>query len=119
MKQLNPGHMKPELVAKVAGTAAQQPPAHSGTFDRIAARVEQSIASAPAAWALGLGLYSLISIFQASRGKLFWFDELSTFYISRLPTFRDMLRAIPYDGHPPVLYVLTRWSQQLFGGGEV
>ena len=117
--------MKQELAGRVAesvtvqnGECLPKPPA-ARILESLGAAVERSVNNHPIAWIAGLSLYTLVSIYQASRGKALWFDELFTFYISRLPTFRAMLSAMPYDGHPPAIYVLTRWSHQLFGPGEV
>lgn len=51
--------------------------------------------------------------------KTFWFDELNTIYLVRLPSFASTWHAVlsGADFNPPLFYVLTRWSQHL-GGGE-
>lgn len=56
-----------------------------------------------------------------SRGKPFWYDELHTFYICRLPTLADSLRAVRdgADLNPPFLFLFTRASHQIFGTSEV
>ncbi len=60
-------------------------------------------------------LLYLATVITASRAKPLWFDELFTFYISKLPTLGDLWQAMPLDGHPPGMYLLTRLSQRLFG----
>ncbi len=60
--------------------------------------------------ALGYALMEL-----ASAARPLWFDELFTFQIARLPDLRDIFRAIPADGNPPLYYLLTRLSFNLLG----
>jgi hypothetical protein len=70
--------------------------------------------------ALASLLYFVITIDRAHR-KLFWFDELFTFYITQLPDLGSIWTACRNgaDFNPPLLYVLTRWSQALFGATEL
>ncbi len=78
------------------------------------------------AWArilLGSGLVAALVAFNAIRAaaKPFWYDELFTFYISRLPDW-GAIRAALLDGadfNPPVLYALTRAAHGVFGDGHV
>ncbi len=69
-------------------------------------------------WLFGLVLftaaYAAVTIAR-SLTKPLWFDELFTFYISRLPTVSDRLPVAMYDGHPPLFYALTHASMRLFG----
>lgn len=71
-----------------------------------------------------LVLFSVAYVFEtcyfASR-KLFWFDELFTIYISRLPDLASIWHALSegVDANPPLLYELTRVSELLFGEGPV
>ena len=60
-------------------------------------------------------------IFIRSTGKLFWYDELFTVYLCRLPTFARTWAAILHgvDFNPPLFYLLTRFSQTLFGHGLI
>jgi hypothetical protein len=46
-----------------------------------------------------------------------WFDELLTYYVSKLAGPGEVWRALEQtaDGNPPLLYVLTHWSHLLFG----
>ena len=62
--------------------------------------------------------YFGLTFYRASR-KLFWFDELFTVYQSRLPDFKSVWRAVlnGVDFNPPVLYLVTRFSERIFGGG--
>src|ERR1039458_10781398 len=65
-------------------------------------------------------LYLLATCFRASR-KLFWFDELFTLYISRLPDMASVWNALKQgvDFNPPLFYGLTRLSESLFGEGHI
>jgi len=50
----------------------------------------------------------------------FWFDELFTFYMTRLPSMSAVWAALKdgADLNPPLFYVATRFSQSLFGSSE-
>jgi hypothetical protein len=52
---------------------------------------------------------------------MFWFDELFTIYLCRLPSFKATWTAVLHgaDFNPPVLYLLTRGSHWLFGEGLI
>ena len=65
-------------------------------------------------------LYLGITLFRAATKPL-WFDELFTFYVSRLPGLRDVWSALAsgFDPNPPLPYLLTRFSHALLGEGEV
>jgi hypothetical protein len=60
-------------------------------------------------------------IFLKASRKCFWFDELFTVYLCRLPTFGDTWTAIRHasDFNPPLFYLLERESQRLFGQGLI
>jgi 4-amino-4-deoxy-L-arabinose transferase-like glycosyltransferase len=45
---------------------------------------------------------------HAARLRPFWFDELSTLFVANAPTIRDMFRAAPTDGNPPLYFLLAR-----------
>ncbi len=57
---------------------------------------------------------------RASR-KCFWYDELFTVYLCRLPDFRSTWDAVMHgvDFNPPLFYLLIRWSQRLLGEGLI
>jgi hypothetical protein len=63
--------------------------------------------------------YFAITAYRAHR-RLFWFDEIFTLYISHLPSIGSIWRtcAQGVDSNPPALYLVTRWSQDLFGATE-
>ena len=65
-------------------------------------------------------LYFGTTCYRASR-KLFWFDELFTIYLSRLPDARSVWNALTHgvDFNPPLLYGLTHYSEAFFGKGEL
>jgi hypothetical protein len=73
---------------------------------------------------LGIVVVSSIyfaDIFLKASRKCFWFDELFTVYLCRLPTFSDTWTAIRHasDFNPPLFYLLERGSQRLFGHGLI
>ncbi len=73
---------------------------------------------------LGIGLISLAyfaDIFIRASHKLFWFDELFTIYLCRLPDFKSTWTAVMHgaDFNPPLFYLLTRGAQRLFGEGLI
>ena len=65
-------------------------------------------------------LYFAATCFRASH-KLFWFDELFTLYESRLPDTASVWNALKQgvDFNPPLFYILTRFSESLFGEGQI
>ena len=66
---------------------------------------------------LTLAVFALFAAYDACTIPL-WFDEFFTFFISRLPSLREMLPAIPADGQPPLQYLLAHVSLRLFGETE-
>jgi len=73
---------------------------------------------------LGIFLVSAVyfaDIFVKARQKCFWFDELFTTYLCRLPTFKGTWTAVLHgaDFNPPMLYLLTRGAHGLFGEGLI
>jgi len=65
-------------------------------------------------------LYLLATFYRASR-KLFWFDELCSVYVSRLPDMASVWSALKHgmDFNPPLFYAVTRLSESLFGEGHI
>lgn len=65
-------------------------------------------------------IYFLLTCYRAQR-RLFWFDEIFTVGISQLPDMESIWSACKSgaDFHPPLFYLLTRWSQNLFGATEL
>jgi 4-amino-4-deoxy-L-arabinose transferase-like glycosyltransferase len=66
---------------------------------------------------LVLALFALLAGYTACTLPL-WIDELYTLFISRLPTLPEMLRVMPTADHPPLHYLVTRFSIQIFGQTE-
>lgn len=98
----------------------------------LALREQIAFEEAGARWAgryryLAIVLVSLFSLYyfgdvllRASE-KYFWYDELVTVYLCRLPTLRDIHEAITHatDFNPPLFYVITRTARGLFGNGLI
>ncbi len=65
-------------------------------------------------------LYFADVLLKASR-KYFWFDELFTVYLCRLPSWQSTWTAVKHgaDFNPPLLYLLTRIAQRFFGQGLI
>jgi hypothetical protein len=73
---------------------------------------------------LGVALVSAVyfaDIFLKASRKCFWFDELFTTYLCRLPDFKTTWTAVSHgaDFNPPMLYLLTRGAHWLFGEGLI
>jgi hypothetical protein len=72
----------------------------------------------------GIATFSVIyfaDIIIRSSQKCFWFDELFTIFLCRLPTFGATWEAVNRgaDFNPPLLYLLTRAVEKLFGEGLI
>ena len=85
----------------------------------LGARALTRIAAATEAHALS-GLILFTAAYAAatiarSLSKPLWFDELFSFYVSRLSTMQERLPAAVYDGHPPLFYGVTHAAMRLFG----
>lgn len=85
----------------------------SGFFHRMAE-------SRAVAWGVFTVLYAIPTVYLA-RLKLFWDDEFFTLYLSRTPSWHDLLRALATgaDQHPPSFYYLTHLVTTLFGSSHV
>ena len=63
--------------------------------------------------------YFGLTFYRASR-KLFWFDELFTVYVSRLPDFKSVWHVLVNSADfQLVLFLLTRFSEHIFGEGHI
>jgi hypothetical protein len=62
-----------------------------------------------------------IDIFLKASRKCYWFDELCTVYLCRLPSFTNTWTAVLHgvDFNPPLFYLTTRGARELFGNGLV
>ncbi|MFN7939207.1 MAG: glycosyltransferase family 39 protein [Bryobacteraceae bacterium] len=69
---------------------------------------------------LVLALIAFTLIGQAAR-KPFWFDEILTLSIARLPISQEMWTAMNagFEFNPPVLYLATHAANALFGEGHI
>ena len=71
-----------------------------------------------------IGVFSLLyfvgTVIRASE-KPFWFDELCSLYIVRLPSFADSWQAVLHgaDFNPPLFYLMHRAARALFGEGLI
>jgi hypothetical protein len=65
-------------------------------------------------------LYFADTLLRASL-KTFWYDELVTVYLCKLPSFGATWSAVLHgaDLNPPLFYLLTRWSQHFWGEGLI
>jgi len=85
-------------------------------WDRIAAALERK-------WLVSVILfaevYAVITALHAMRR--FWYDELFTFYMCRLPNMSAVWSALKdgADLNPPLFYVVTRACQAAFGNSEL
>lgn len=68
--------------------------------------------------ALVLAIFGSNAVFHAWNFPL-WFDEFFTLCISRLPSIRGMLAAMPADGQPPMQYLITAVALMLPGKLEL
>lgn len=69
-------------------------------------------------WVVSAAVMGFVFVqFRLARSPL-WFDELFTFYTSRLPDAGQMFRAIPADGNPPLYHMLARACLRLLGETE-
>lgn len=59
--------------------------------------------------------YLFMMWYRAER-KLFWFDEIFTLYISKLPDFQSVIEALKHgvDFNPPLFYVWVRFTESIF-----
>jgi hypothetical protein len=71
-----------------------------------------------------VGLWSLLyftATFYRATHKLFWFDEIYTFYICHLSSMREVWHVTTHglDYNPPLFYLLTRLTQNVAGQTEL
>src|SRR6185437_1032614 len=66
-----------------------------------------------------VSLVYFADIFLRAGQKYFWFDELYTAYLCRLPNFQSTWTAVIHgvDFNPPLFYLVTRGAERLFGEG--
>jgi hypothetical protein len=73
---------------------------------------------------LSFGIFSFFYFLGAcgkASSKLFWFDELFSWYIAKLPSLSEIWKALyeGIDSNPPLHYFLIRASHWVFGTGEL
>ena len=88
---------------------------------RISERLTQLADEHPLiAWCAFSLLYVFTWSVRAAR-KPFWYDELFTIYIARLPGLSQIWEAFTSaaDGMPPLLHLLTKASMAAFGEGAL
>ena len=81
--------------------------------------------SAAAAWPIAvaalLALFYFATSLYIAAHRVFWFDELFTLHIARLPKLSTIWAALGngVDALPPTYYMLVRGFDALFGPGDV
>lgn len=70
-------------------------------------------------WLLAAVLVLAALRFVNYARRNFWFDEIFTFYISRLGNIYQILQAAPPDGNPPLYYLLASLCLRLIGESEL
>jgi 4-amino-4-deoxy-L-arabinose transferase-like glycosyltransferase len=97
----------------MSGFSGSRPSSVLAWLDDLAARAEMH--ATPIFVALSVAHFGLAWFF-ASR-KLLWNDELYSYYIATLPTFRDVWGALSAGGEqtPPLFYAITRAFLSVFG----
>src|SRR5689334_7230154 len=89
--------------------------------DRMAGRVAAVTERYPYVF-VGLFVvgYLWLTCARANR-KLFWFDELFSVTLARLPDVRALWSALEQgvDFNPPLFYLLTRWSELALGESHI
>jgi hypothetical protein len=92
----------------------------SGSADLPLARSGIGRRSVALAFLLISALYFADTLLRTTL-KTFWYDELFTVYLCRLPTFHATWAAVlnGADFNPPLFYLLTRWAQHFSGEGLI
>ncbi len=94
--------------------------ARSTSTDAVGSVEHATSALAFAVAGLLAAFYLVTSIYIASQ-RVFWFDELFTLHIARLPHWSSIWSALGngVDALPPAYYMLVRLFDSLFGPGNV
>jgi len=101
---------------------AGQPAAGISTGASIVTRMRANLRISGNFWLLlGFSVFYFVDVCIRASQKYFWYDELFTVYLSRLPDFQSLWNALRHgaDFNPPLLYLLTRISQAIFGAGLI
>ena len=89
-----------------------------------AARRAQLATNPPGVWAwivaAVLAVFYLVTSIYIANHRVFWFDELFTVNIARLPSVGTIWSALGngVDALPPTYYMLVRLSDSLFGPAD-
>jgi len=95
------------IAAPIGDKSAGQEP------DRVSSRAKHRWFSPERLQVAGIALGFLALCLRAAWLRSFWFDELSTLFVTATPTLRAMFHAIPTDGNPPLYFLLARLSLHL------
>jgi uncharacterized membrane protein len=100
-------------------TSAKVVSRETGTVDGV--KRFSAVASWPLAVAIVLSLFYLGTSLYIATQRLFWFDELFTIHIARLPHLSTIWTAMAngVDALPPPYYILVRAFDSLFGPSEM
>jgi hypothetical protein len=68
-----------------------------------------------------LAIFYFVTSLQIAAHRVFWFDELFTLHIARLPQLGTIWTALSngVDALPPTYYMTVRFFDSLFGPGDV
>jgi hypothetical protein len=68
-----------------------------------------------------LAVFYFVTSIQIATHRVFWFDELFTLYIARLPHVSTIWTALGngVDALPPAYYMVVRLFDSLFGPGDI
>ena len=83
--------------------------------------ISKTYSTTAALWFVILSLLYFADILLKASRKRFWYDELFTVYLCRLPDFKHTWAAVTQGGdyNPPVLYLLTHGAERIFGEGLI
>jgi hypothetical protein len=85
---------------------------------------ETGLLARPHAATLIIVVFSIVyfaDVLLRASGKFFWYDELFTVYLCRLPNMHSLWAALAdgVDYNPPLFYVFTGICTRLFGEGNI
>ena len=91
-----------------------------GWRTRLGGAIQKLAESRTVAWAVFTVFYAIPTVYLAHL-KLFWDDEFFTLYLSRTPSWHDLLQALATgaDQHPPSFYYITHLVTAVFGSSHV
>ncbi|HWR37818.1 MAG TPA: glycosyltransferase family 39 protein [Clostridia bacterium] len=85
------------------------------------ARVADAIERNPVRTLIAISVIYFAITFIVSGFRLFWFDELITYYIAKVNNVRGIWDALSRgaDPNPPLMHILVMWSMRLFGNNQI